>query len=66
MKPLYKVRNKLTGKYMELGSTHNKKTSWRIYPKTAISHSTDILNNPDDYEVEVYELVLTDRLNIKI
>lgn len=66
MKSLFKVRNKLTGKYMELGSVYNKKTSWRIYPTVAIATNADIVNNPEDYEVEVYELVLTDRLKIKL
>ena len=66
MKSLFKVINKSTREYMKLGSPYNKKTSWRIYPKVAISTNADIVNNPDDYEVEVYELVLTDRLKIKL
>ena len=59
---VYRIKNVKTDKYVSVG--YNQKSSWKTFPSEAIKINSDTFNQAefDDFEVEVYELKLVQKL----
>ena len=61
-KKVYKVYDKTIGKYIHLGG-YTQKATWLAFPHEAIRSSKGIKLNPNNFQVDVFELVLTKSLD---
>lgn len=63
-KKIFKIKDKRTNKYISLG--YRNKATWTVFPTAAIENDlSGIIDNTQNFVIEVFELVHSKTLNLE-